>query len=89
MERHLRMFAKLGLRSTDLLLKTEMHAMLPRNIVEILQKYFVKISTTTKWRRTPTNNAKDGDKCDCNAFDPEAECPAFLRYDIFGLIKVR
>ena len=42
-----------------------------------------------KWRRTPTNNAKDGDKGDCYAFDPEAECPAVLSYKIFGLMKVR
>ena len=45
----MRMFAKLGLRSTDLLLNTEMHAMLPanvkgiflkcyRNVIEILDK---------------------------------------------------
>ena len=26
-----------------------------------------------------TNNAKDGDKGDGNAFDPEAESPAFFR----------
>ena len=38
MERHLRMFAKLGLRSTDLLLNTEMHAMLPAT--EMLEKCY-------------------------------------------------
>ena len=53
MERHLRMFAKLGLRSTDLLLKTEMHAILPKNIVEILQKYFVKMPKNGE-ERLPT-----------------------------------
>ena len=35
MERHLRMLAKLGLRSTDLLLNTEIQAMLPGGVVRL------------------------------------------------------
>ena len=37
------MFAKLGLRSTDLLLNTEMHAMLPANVIEIFYKCYRNI----------------------------------------------